>query len=174
MNTCIIIPILVGLISALLGYLLGRNALKSLQLEIDKLTVKNTSLENDLKSCNTKLGKLEISNSRMASSTPEVNTLVAFNAIAAKDVFGKKIKENDLTIIEGIGPKIQELFHKSNVFTWDALANTSVVKCQEILDKGGAAFKIHTPRTWPEQAKLASQGRWKALLDWQDELDGGK
>ncbi|MDG1393490.1 MAG: 50S ribosomal protein L21, partial [Flavobacteriaceae bacterium] len=28
--------------------------------------------------------------------------------------------------------------------------------------------------TWPKQARLAYDGKWKKLLEWQDELDGGK
>ena len=30
------------------------------------------------------------------------------------------------------------------------------------------------PGTWPEQAKMAHEGRWDELKKWQDELDGGK
>ena len=173
MNTCIIIPIIVGLISALLGYLLGKLASSKLQSEVDSLTNRNNSLADDLKKCNIDLGKLEISNSRMASASKSSN-LIAFNALAAKDVFGKTIKENDLTIVEGIGPKIQELFHNNGVKTWSELATTSIEKCQDVLNSGGDAFKIHTPKTWPEQAKYAAEGRWKALFDWQEKLDGGK
>jgi predicted flap endonuclease-1-like 5' DNA nuclease len=173
MNTCIIIPIIVGLISALLGYLLGKLASSKLQSEVDSLTNRNNSLAEDLKKCNIDLGKLEISNSRMASASKSGN-LLTFNALAAKDIFGKNIKENDLTIIEGIGPKIQELFQNMGIKTWEELSNASVEKCQEVLNSGGDAFKIHTPKTWPEQAKYAVEGRWKALLDWQEKLDGGK
>src|SRR5690606_39031368 len=98
---------------------------------------------------------------------------ILFDADAAKAVFGKKIKENDLTIIEGIGPKIQELFHNHDIKTWKALSECSVAKCQTILDSGGSRYKMHRPDTWPEQAKMAYQGKWNALLDWQQELHGG-
>ncbi len=173
MNTCIIIPFIVGLISALLGYLLGRLAVSELQNKIDSLTATNSSLETDLASCSSDLDKLKISKSKIVSA-PKPSNLLAFNALAAKDVFGKTIKENDLTLIEGIGPKIQELFHNNDIKTWDDLAKTSIEKCQEVLNSGGDSFRIHTPKTWPDQAKYAAQGRWKALFDWQEKLDGGK
>src|SRR5690606_36466266 len=102
-----------------------------------------------------------------------------FDADAAKAVFGKKIKEKDLTIIEGIGPKIQELFHNHDIKTWKALSECAVAKCQTILDSGGSRYKIHSPDTWQEQvkmnkqAKIAYQGKWNALLYWQQELHGG-
>ncbi|EDP72639.1 hypothetical protein FBALC1_16097 [Flavobacteriales bacterium ALC-1] len=173
MNWCILIPLLVGLISALLGYLLGRllgggndDSDRIARLEADLEACKNsrTSLEADLKSENT----------NVASSFAATAAAIAFDADAAKAVFGKKIKENDLTVVEGIGPKIQELFHNHDVNTWRALSECSVDKCQSVLDSGGDRFKIHNPGSWPEQAKMAYQGRWADLLKWQDELDGGK
>ncbi len=30
------------------------------------------------------------------------------------------------------------------------------------------------PGTWPEQAKMAAEGKWDELKKWQDELNGGK
>lgn len=172
MNWCILIPLLVGLISALLGYLLGRlfgggnddsDRVARLEADLEACRSSRTSLEADLKSAKTNL-----------ASSFAATTAIAFDADAAKAVFGKKIKENDLTVVEGIGPKIQELFHNHNVMTWKALSECSVDKCQSVLDSGGDRFKIHKPGSWPEQAKMAYEGRWADLLKWQDELDGGK
>lgn len=174
MNTCIIIPILVGLVSALLGYLIGKMNSGSLQSELDKLSTKNHTLEANLKSCNAKLNELEMSNSRMANAASTAAALMTFNASEAKAIFGRTVKENDLTIVEGIGPKIQELFHKHGIHSWKALSEATVESCQKILDDGGEAYKIHDPGTWPKQAKMAYEGRWKELFDWQEELDGGK
>lgn len=174
MNWCILIPLLVGLISALLGYLLGRlfgggnddsNRIATLEAELEACRTSRTSLEADLKSANA-----DLASSFAASAAP----VVAFNADAAKAVFGKRIKENDLTVVEGIGSKIQELFHNHNVKTWKALSECSVEKCQQVLDSGGDRFRVHKPTTWPEQAKMAYEGRWADLKNWQDQLDGGK
>ena len=100
--------------------------------------------------------------------------LIPFDAAAAKAIFGKNIKENDLTIVEGIGPKIQELFHNHQIKTWKELSECTVDKCQSVLDSGGDNYKIHKPGTWPKQAKFAYEGKWAELLKWQEELDGGK
>lgn len=100
--------------------------------------------------------------------------LVDFDADAAKAVFGKRVKLDDLTFVEGIGPKIAELFHNQGVKTWADLAVCSVERCQEVLNTGGDRFAIHNPGTWPRQAKMAAQGQWQELFDWQEKLDGGK
>ncbi|WP_191858528.1 hypothetical protein [Hanstruepera ponticola] len=158
MNWCIIIPLLVGAICALLGYLLGK-ILKNEEnsgVDVDVWKNKVARLEADLKACKS------------------AKELVPFNAAEAAAIFGKKIKENDLTLIEGIGPKIAELFHNKGINTWKDLSECNVEQCQSILDEGGDRFKIHNPGTWPEQAKMAYEGHWKKLFDWQEELDGGR
>ncbi len=106
-------------------------------------------------------------------ATEQKVSLLAFDANKAKEVFGKKIKQDDLTVVEGIGPKIQELFHSFNIKTWKDLSETSEERCRKILDTKGDSYRIHNPKTWAEQAKMAYEGRWKELKDWQDVLDGG-
>ncbi|WP_299271957.1 hypothetical protein [uncultured Psychroserpens sp.] len=165
MNWCILIPLLVGAICALLGYLLGR--LLGGTNNHDNGNDRIAKLEADLEAC-------EASKSNIVSSFTAGATAIAFDAGAAKAVFGKTVKENDLTIVEGIGPKIQELFHNHDVKTWKSLSECSVDKCQRVLDSGGERFAIHKPGTWPEQARMAYEGLWSELLKWQDELDGGK
>jgi predicted flap endonuclease-1-like 5' DNA nuclease len=173
---CILIPLLTGLICAILGYLLGKMLNKNDQFDDSIYKNRISKLEADLELCqasktSSNLGN--ISNTNIASSMAAV-TAIAFNSDAAKAIFGKKIKENDLTVVEGIGPKIKDLFHNFNINTWQALSETSVDKCQEVLNSGGDRFKIHKPGTWPKQASLAASGKWQELKDWQDQLDGGK
>lgn len=92
----------------------------------------------------------------------------------AKAVMGKKINQDDLKIVEGIGPKIEELFHNAGVTTWEALSNLSFEKCKEILATGGDRYNMHDPTTWPNQCKLAHEGKWAELKELQEKLDGGK
>ena len=61
----------------------------------------------------------------------------AFDAKHVKNLYGKRIKLDDLKIVEGIGPKIEQLFHNFGIKTWKALSEASVAKCQEVLDSGG-------------------------------------
>ena len=86
----------------------------------------------------------------------------------------KVVKEDDLTKIEGIGPKIQGLLKDAGVRTWKQLSKTPTPKLRKILSDAGSRYRMHNPSTWAEQALLAAEGKWKELKKWQDELDGGR
>lgn len=85
-----------------------------------------------------------------------------------------KAMPDDLKIIEGIGPKIEGLLKDAEIKTWKDLSEAEVDKLQTILDNAGDAYRMHSPNTWPKQAKLAVDGEWDALIKLQDELIGGK
>jgi small subunit ribosomal protein S1 len=87
----------------------------------------------------------------------------------------KTAKSGDnLKIVEGIGPKIEEHLNAAGITTYAELADTSVEKLQEILDNAGSAYKIHDPSTWAEQSAMARDGKMAELKAWQDQLNGGK
>lgn len=83
-------------------------------------------------------------------------------------------KPDDLKIIEGIGPKIAEIFAAAGISTFAKLASTDVAKLREILDAAGNKYAAHDPTSWPQQAKLAAEGKMDALKVLQDELQGGR
>ena len=89
---------------------------------------------------------------------------------AAGNFIGKK---DDLTKIEGIGPKVQEHLNNAGIFTWAQLANTEVSKIKSVLEAQGGVYARMVPGTWPKQAEMAHEGKWDELQKWQDELDGG-
>ncbi len=90
------------------------------------------------------------------------------------DFFGKRYKQDDHKIVEGIGPKIDELLRNADILTWKQLSETSAERLREILDAAGPNYTIHEPATWSEQARLADAGEWDALKALQDKLDGGR
>lgn len=87
---------------------------------------------------------------------------------------GKKIKLDDLTIVEGIGPKIAGLLTAAGIRSWRGLADATVDFVQGILNEAGPRYRVHNPATWSKQAELAANGQWAELEKLQDELDGGK
>lgn len=87
---------------------------------------------------------------------------------------GKKIKQDDLKIVEGIGPKIEGLLNDAGINTWADLAGAAEEKVQAILDEAGPRYRMHDPATWSKQAQLAVDGDWAELEAYQDRLDGGR
>lgn len=85
----------------------------------------------------------------------------------------KNALPEDLKIIEGIGPKIEEILQNVGIKTWEQLAKTAPAQLSSILLAAGSRYKSHNPGTWPKQARMAADGKWDELKTWQDELDGG-
>jgi large subunit ribosomal protein L17 len=80
---------------------------------------------------------------------------------------------DNLEIIEGVGPKIAHLLRSNGVGTFALLAAASQAALKAILNKGGPAYDVANPETWPEQAGLAAQNRWQDLRNLQERLDAG-
>ena len=94
--------------------------------------------------------------------------------LAAAATGGVAVKRDDLKRIEGIGPKIEKMLNDDQIFTWAELAAAGVDRLKGILRRGGDRYKMHDPTSWPDQAMLAAQGRWKELEELQDILQGGR
>jgi len=95
--------------------------------------------------------------------------------VGAARAAGFNIKhDDDLTIIEGIGPKIDDLFHANGVVSFAQLARLSVAEMLEILERGGPHFQLANPGSWARQAALASENRWAELKRLQEDLIAGR
>ena len=95
------------------------------------------------------------------------------DSVAAKAAGFQLKGPNDLTVIEGIGPKINELFNKAGVASFAQLSKQTVPQMQKILDDGGDAYHLANPSTWAQQAVLANENKWAELKALQDSLTGG-
>ncbi len=85
-----------------------------------------------------------------------------------------KTSPDNLTKIEGIGPKIAGILNDGGITTFAQLADTDPSVIKTMLENAGPRFQMHDPGSWPRQAKLAADGNWIELEKLQDELDGGK
>ncbi|MFT0714164.1 hypothetical protein [Flagellimonas lutimaris] len=175
-----IILAVTGIISGILGYFFGKSDTPSIQeksFEINTLEIQNAKLKSDLETCRKRLESYTTKTKQFEFDS-RTNSLqrksFSFDSGEAKAAFGKTIKENDLKLVEGIGPKIEGLFHNFGIKTWKELAETSADKCQEVLDSGGKRYRIHDPASWPMQAKMAHEGHWEQLFEWQEKHRAGK
>ncbi len=106
-----------------------------------------------------------------AASAPPARVIDVGAARAA----GFNLKhDDDLTIIEGIGPRIDELLHQNGVASFAQLSRLGVPEILEILERGGPHFQLANPGSWARQASLASENRWAELKRLQEELISGR
>ena len=152
--------ILIALIvAALLGYLIGYYYRRIRRNKFLVLEDENEQLKIKLDAC-------------IQQKEKQVRV---FDAVAAREAFNMDVVEDDLKIVEGIGEKIDSILKKNGIVTWHQLSQTAPQRISEILlTDGGPNYKIHDPKTWPAQALLAYEGKWKQLKDYQDQLIGGR
>lgn len=119
--------------------------------------------------------KKKADNKSYVSVLPIANAVVE-DAPVKKAAPAKKaeVKGDDLTIIEGIGPKIAEILANKGIATFAVLATKSADEVKELLVAEGNKFNTVVTDTWAEQAQLAADGKFEELEKLKDELDGGK
>lgn len=91
--------------------------------------------------------------------------------IAEPAVLDDNVQE-DLTRVEGIGPKINEVLQEAGINTFKQLAGVSVGEVKEVLELKG--LSNHDPATWGRQAQLIVDGKDGELSELQDMLKGGR
>jgi len=82
-------------------------------------------------------------------------------------------KEDDLKLIEGIGPKVSQILKEHGIKTFKDLSKKDPEDIKKLLESKGIRG-IVDPTTWPEQAKLAAESKWEELKKLQKELKGGR
>ncbi len=82
-----------------------------------------------------------------------------------------KLKSNNMQIIEGIGPKMDEVLNLNGISSWSVLAGKSLEELRTLLDqdKYDGKYKIIDPTDWPAQAALAAKGDWDGLIKHQSD-----
>ncbi|MEZ5044385.1 MAG: helix-hairpin-helix domain-containing protein [Saprospiraceae bacterium] len=83
-------------------------------------------------------------------------------------------KPHDLQIVEGIGPKIEQLLKDAGIKDWKDLSESDEDTLNKILTDAGPRYRIHDPKTWAKQAELALKGKWDELIEYQKFLDTGR
>ncbi|MEP2056188.1 30S ribosomal protein S2 [Maribacter litoralis] len=99
----------------------------------------------------------------------EVNVEATKEAVAAD----AKVEADDLTKVEGIGPKAAEALVAAGIATYADLSEGDAEKIKEILTEASSRMAHLDPTSWPKQAKMAAEGKWDELKEWQDNVKGG-
>lgn len=92
-------------------------------------------------------------------------------AVKPKPVVSVK---DDLTIVEGIGRKIEALLYKNKIYSYKQLSKATITGLKAMLAAAGNKYSMHNPGSWPKQAKLAAEGKFEDLELLKKHLKGGK
>ncbi|MCD8411272.1 50S ribosomal protein L21 [Tenacibaculum finnmarkense] len=92
---------------------------------------------------------------------------------APKKAAKKASKADDLTKIEGVGPKAAEALVNAGIDTFAKVAKQDPATLSKILVEASSRLSHLVTTTWPKQAQLAADGEWDVLKVLQDKLDGG-
>ncbi len=190
-----LLPFLLGLA---LGYLLWaryKSIVEDLEQQINTLNLNIKELETNLETCKNarttldgdlallrgKLRESELALSEvLATKTKGSTNIAAAASLAAtvkpsvEDAWFAAIGSTTLQIIEGIGPKMQEVLNDNGIYSFGEISAKTPVELRAILDKYGDKYRIIDPNTWPQQARLANDKDWKALIQLQKSLDTGR
>lgn len=183
------------LVAFILGYLLRffigakwKTLAQSLENEINGYKKKANQLELDLNTCkyereklsgevktlknqyNDTLLQLKACHERLGEDTPLAGAIPPY--ASRKLDYGKAFTQDQLQIIEGIGPKIEKALKDQGINTWADIAAKNGDELSQLLVDTNPNFRIHDASSWPQQAKLAQQGKWDQLIVLQKGLGG--
>ncbi|NDK10259.1 hypothetical protein GW846_05795 [Candidatus Gracilibacteria bacterium] len=99
------------------------------------------------------------------------------NSLQEKKIFEKdddeifeEIVTGDITLIIGIDSKIKKLLALKGVHNFADIVRLDVAGLEQILLEAGNGYTNYIPTTWPDQARLASLGKWTELEEYQEIL----
>lgn len=93
---------------------------------------------------------------------------------AGRRVLGVPVRLDDLKLVEGVGPKIEQLLHADDIRTWHDLSQVGVDRLRRVLEDAGPRYQLHDPGTWPQQAGLLARGAWEEFRSLTESLKGGR
>ena len=188
-----LLPFLLGL---LLGWILWakfKQLYDKIHVDYHDMKMKFIGLEEDLKKCkslkNDYVSEISLLKGRIRElelyekEHPEISgkqtltsDLGAGIAMGGGIKAGRyaALKEDNLQVVEGIGPKMNELLKTAGIHTWSDLASKNADYLRSLLDKEGSKYSMIDPTTWAGQALLARDGRWDDLIEMQKKLDTGR
>jgi ribosomal protein L19 len=127
-------------------------------------------------------GQLEVKDPKNIRARKVLELKVKTEAAAVvdkpKNLVDSKVKSpksgDDLTIIEGIGPKAAEVLINNGINTFALLASTPADTIKEFLASAEAKVQHLDPTTWAQQSQLAADGKFDELETLKGELNNGK
>lgn len=140
---------------------------------VEELYLLGQTLDVEPSASATPAKKAETAKKPTETKTATQETEVKTSAKSAAKSTPAATKADDLTLVEGIGPKIAELLKAAGIVSFADLAASKPAALKAILENAGKRYQMHDPATWPKQAALARDGKKAELEQLQAQLKGG-
>lgn len=114
--------------------------------------------EDALKDVGEKSSKSKATKSKKATAKKVTKT--------EKVVVEKVDVKDDLKVIKGIGPVLEESLNELNVTSYGQIAKMTIKNMTALLNDAGINAKIYDLSGWKAQAKLALKGDMEAVKNW--------
>lgn len=175
-------------VAAIIGYIIGYRSSRSVA----------TSLEAELADLDVELSHCHDSKATKVATLTEVTLMEPVDVAKSVDFIAPEpidpvvitppivsipvndpmkmtpIEPDNLKLVEGIGPKIEELLNKEGILTFRHLSEASNERLEDILRAAGSPYRMHDPESWPLQAQMAASGQWKEFMNWQKNASKGR
>lgn len=166
-------------VAALIGYIIGYRTSGSVAATLEE---ELAELDTELDGCRQTLVAVEVPAPALQTQSfiaPEPIDMIPVPAEVPRVLpvvvaTHEAPLKDDLKIVEGIGPKIEELLNKEGIMTYRQLGEASHERLTDILRAAGKRYQMHDPGSWPRQGELAADGKWEELRAWQDDLSKGR
>jgi predicted flap endonuclease-1-like 5' DNA nuclease len=83
------------------------------------------------------------------------------------------VKDDELEIIEGIGPKMATALKAAGIDTFTKLAAATETELQSAIERAGMSFAPSIP-TWARQAQYLVDGDWEGFQEYVKRLTAGR
>jgi len=112
---------------------------------------------------------------KQAAPVAEATPVAEVTAAPVKATRKKKGEGDELTTIEGLGPKSAQALHAAGVTTFAQIASSTAEELEDIVKvKGGVRVLDGQTKTWPKQAQLLVDGDEAGFKKYTDHLVGGR
>lgn len=143
-----------------------------------RVTYRKSSIgySQDQKATIRSLGLRKLNSSVLHDDTPTIRGMLfkVKHLVSIEEVAGDTISAatDNLELVEGIGPKIARVLRAAGITTFAQLAALDPERISAILRAGNVRLAVTA--TWPEQARLAAEGKWDDLKALQERLTAGR
>ncbi len=100
-----------------------------------------------------------------------IQAVAPVKSVSKKNQYQIYFSNDNLQIVEGVGPKIEKILKEAGYSTWGILANASFNDLKKVMSDAGPRYRIHNPKSWSKQAQLANDNKWEELINYQKFLE---